>query len=84
MFINKNGEHTLTYNTADKVVIGDEAPQLEGSIFPMLSFRNWSLNISMSYKFGGQVYNLTRAAMLKMSIQKRTWINGHLTRGGRM
>lgn len=62
VFINKNGEHTLTYNTADKVVIGDEAPKLEGSIFPMLSFRNWSLNISMSYKFGGQVYNLTRAA----------------------
>ena len=62
VFINKNGEYTLTYNTADKVVIGDEAPKLEGSIFPMLSFRNWSLNISMSYKFGGQVYNLTRAA----------------------
>ena len=46
VFINKNGEYTLTYNTADKVVIGDEAPKLEGSIFPMLSFRNWSLNIS--------------------------------------
>ena len=61
VFINKNGEYTLTYNTDDKVVIGDEAPKLEGSIFPMLSFRNWSLNISMSYKFGGQTYNLTRA-----------------------
>ena len=61
VFINQKGEYTLTYNTDDKVVVGDEAPKLEGSIFPMLSFRNWSLNISMSYKFGGQIYNVTRA-----------------------
>ncbi len=61
VFINKNGEYTLRYSTNDKVVVGDESPKLEGSIFPMLSFRNWSLNISMSYKFGGQIYNTTRA-----------------------
>lgn len=65
VFYNKDGEQTLTYSTDDKVVVGDEAPKLEGSIFPMLTFRNWSLNISMSYKFGGQTYNLTRATSVE-------------------
>lgn len=62
VFINKNGEYTLTYNTADKVVCGDEAPKLEGAVFPMLYYKNWSLNISMTYRLGGQIYNATRAA----------------------
>ena len=62
VFMNKDGEYTLTYNTDDKVVCGDENPKLEGSVFPMLYYKNWSLNISMTYKFGGQIYNSTRSA----------------------
>ena len=49
------------YDSNDKVVVGDETPVLEGAILPMLSYKGWSLNLSMMYRFGGQVYNLTRA-----------------------
>ncbi|HAP18643.1 MAG TPA: SusC/RagA family TonB-linked outer membrane protein [Butyricimonas virosa] len=61
VFIKKNGAYTLVYDSNDKVVVGDETPVLEGAILPMLSYKGWSLNLSMMYRFGGQVYNLTRA-----------------------
>lgn len=60
VFIKKNGAYTLEYDAADKVVVGDETPFLEGAIFPLLSFRRWSLNMSLQYRFGGQIYNTTR------------------------
>lgn len=62
VFINKNGEYTLAYNTDDKVVVGDLNPKLEGSILPSLYYKNWALNVGMRYKFGGQIYNSTRSA----------------------
>lgn len=61
VFITKDGEYTLTYNADDKVVVGDLNPKLEGSVFPGLYYKNWSLNLTMSYRFGGQIYNTTRA-----------------------
>lgn len=61
VFIKRNGTYTLEYDPNDKVVLGDTEPDLEGAIFPYLSWRNWSLNISMQYRFGGELYNKTRA-----------------------
>lgn len=61
VFIKKNGTYTLEYDANDKVVLGDTEPDLYGSLFPMVSFRNWSLNMSMKYRFGGEIYNTTRA-----------------------
>lgn len=61
VFIKKNGTYTLEYDANDKVVLGDEEPDLEGAIFPYLSWKNWSLNLSIKYRFGGELYNTTRA-----------------------
>lgn len=61
VFIKKNGAYTLEYDAGDKVVVGDETPVLEGAVFPLLSFRGWSLNLALQYRFGGQIYNTTRA-----------------------
>lgn len=61
VFIKKNGTYTLEYDANDKVVLGDTEPDLEGAIFPYLSWKNWSLNLSIKYRFGGELYNTTRA-----------------------
>ncbi|MGL5682045.1 MAG: SusC/RagA family TonB-linked outer membrane protein [Marinifilaceae bacterium] len=62
VFIKRNGTYTLEYDAHDKVVVGDTEPDIEGAIFPSISFKGWQLNIAMRYRFGGQLYNATRAA----------------------
>lgn len=78
VFIKKNGTYTLEYDANDKVVLGDEEPDLEGAIFPYLSWKNWSLNVSIKYRFGGELYNTTRAVNVenvnpKHNVDKRAF-----------
>lgn len=61
VFINRYGQYTLEYDPINKIVVGDKNPTLEGAILPNLSYKGFALSISMTYRFGGQVYNLTRA-----------------------
>ena len=61
IFITKNGQYTTDYNVDDKVAIGDENPLLEGAIYPSIQYKGFSCHIMMTYKFGGQQYNSTRA-----------------------
>lgn len=61
VFINKYGQYTLEYDPINKVVVGDESPTLEGAILPNVSYKGFALSIAMTYRFGGQIYNLTRA-----------------------
>lgn len=78
VFIKRNGTYTLEYDANDKVVLGDTEPDLEGAIFPYLSWKNWSLNISIKYRFGGELYNTTRAVNVenvdpKHNVDKRAF-----------
>jgi len=61
VFITRYGAYTMDYDVDDKVVVGDTNPRLEGSIFPVVAYKRLSLNLAMYYRFGGQVYNITRA-----------------------
>lgn len=59
VFIKKDGQYTLDYDTDERVEVGNSNPILEGSIFSSLTYKGFTLNISTSYKFGGDAYNST-------------------------
>lgn len=66
IFITKEGKYTKTYNSKDKVDVGDSEPKLRGSMTCMLSYKNFSFNVSAQYSFGAYLYNLTRAEKVEM------------------
>lgn len=61
IFVKLDGTLTETYDADDKVVLGDYTPSLEGAIMPIITYKNFSLNMTMSYRLGGQIYNSSRA-----------------------
>ncbi len=61
IFIKKDGSYTYKYDSKDQVSCGDTNPTLQGSISSMLQYKNFSLTASFSYRFGGKMYNSTRA-----------------------
>lgn len=61
IFIKKDGSYTYKYDSNDQVSCGDTNPTLQGSISSMLQYKNFSLTASFSYRFGGEMYNSTRA-----------------------
>ncbi|MCI6128851.1 SusC/RagA family TonB-linked outer membrane protein [Prevotella sp.] len=61
IFIKKDGSYSYKYDSKDQVSCGDTNPTLQGSISSMLQYKNFSLTASFSYRFGGEMYNSTRA-----------------------
>lgn len=65
IFIKQDGSYTYDYSASDQVVCGDTNPTLQGTISSMLTWRNLSLNVNFSYRFGGDMYNSTRMAKIE-------------------
>ncbi len=65
IYIKQDGSYTYTYDSKDQVSCGDTNPIMQGSISTMLKFRSFSLSASMSYRFGGDMYNSTRASKVE-------------------
>lgn len=61
IFIKKDGSYTYTYDKDDQVACGDTNPVMQGSFSSMLQYKNFSLTASFQYRFGGEMYNSTRA-----------------------
>lgn len=59
IFIKKDGSYTYTYDSADMVSCGDTNPELQGAFSTTLRWKQFSLNASFSYRFGGDAYNST-------------------------
>ena len=62
IYIKKDGSYTYTYDSKDQVSCGDTNPALQGSFSTMVKYRSFSLSASFSYRFGGDMYNSTRAS----------------------
>lgn len=54
-----NGGVTYVWAPSDKIIVGDTEPTMFGNINTNLFWKNWELNISAQYRFGGQAYNST-------------------------
>ena len=65
VFIKRDGSLTFVYDPNDKVVYGDTTPFGMGSIGSYLTYKQFSMGMSMRYSFGGAVYNQTLASKVE-------------------
>lgn len=65
IFIKKDGTYTYEYDSADQVACGDTNPKIQGTFSSLVAYKNLSLNINFSYRFGGDMYNSTRMSKIE-------------------
>ena len=56
-------DHNGIINADDRFVIGDPNPDIYGNIYTRLNYKNWSLNATMRYSLGNDVYNYQRSLL---------------------
>jgi len=59
MYLDKNGNSTWVWSTADQKVIGNTTPKLQGNIGFNAGYRGFTLAMTCGYRFGGDLYNTT-------------------------
>lgn len=59
VFIKKDGTTTYEWSTDDQVVCGDTQPKVNGNIGTSASCYGFEINLTFTYKLGGQTYNST-------------------------
>ncbi|TCD05636.1 SusC/RagA family TonB-linked outer membrane protein [Pedobacter frigidisoli] len=60
-FVDTNGDKII--NAADRVVIGDPNPDIYGSINNTFGYKNWTLDVLVSFVAGNDIYNYTRSML---------------------
>ena len=61
IFVDQDGNHAI--DEADKTVIGDPNPDAYGNIFSTLGWKRFTLDVSLGYSVGGDVYNYLRSQL---------------------
>ena len=59
LFLKKNGEVSYSWDANDRVACGVSEPKYRGNFSTLLRWRDFSMNVSFAYRFGGQLYNST-------------------------
>ncbi len=59
IFVKKDGSVTYDYDVNDQVVCGDTQPQWNGNFGLNGEIKGWGWNVTMNYRWGGQIYNET-------------------------
>lgn len=59
IFLDKNGNITPDWNPSARRYYGVAEPKFRGNISSLLSYRNFSVNLSFAYHWGGKQYNQT-------------------------
>jgi TonB-linked SusC/RagA family outer membrane protein len=59
IFVKKDGTRTFTWNASDKVPLGVSEPKLWGNLTSMFRYKSFLVNVTMSYRTGGDIYNQT-------------------------
>lgn len=65
IFIKRDGTYTFVYDVDDKVALGDRTPLMEGAINTTFGWKGFSISATMTYTFGGDEYNETRAGKIE-------------------
>lgn len=71
VFLNRFGQRTYDWDYRDKVNLGDEEPDWFGNLSANLMYKNWTLNVLLSYQYGGQTYNETLARKVEGAYPSR-------------
>ncbi|HEX3168537.1 MAG TPA: SusC/RagA family TonB-linked outer membrane protein, partial [Chitinophagaceae bacterium] len=59
VFVKLDGSKTFTWDANDKKPVGDASSKLKGAILSNFIYKGFTFNISLSYNYGGQMYNQT-------------------------
>ena len=59
IYVKRDGSVTYEYDTQDQVVCGDTQPKWNGNFGINGEIKGWGWNITMNYRWGGQIYNQT-------------------------
>lgn len=57
VFLSKNGEQVIRYNTEDRVVVGNTKPDLIGTVSFNLVWKKLQINTAFRYSLGGDILN---------------------------
>lgn len=57
IYLDKNGEETYAWTPDDRVAVGDILPDAVGGITNNFSYKNWDLEMLISYSIGGKIYD---------------------------
>ena len=76
IFVKKDGTVTYDYDIADQVVCGDTQPKFNGNFGINGEINGWGWNVTMNYRWGGQIYNQTLVdkvenAQLQYNVDRR-------------
>lgn len=58
-FADLDGNHVI--DEADRTIIGDPNPDIYGNIYTRLAWKQWTLNATMNYSLGADIYNYQRS-----------------------
>jgi TonB-linked SusC/RagA family outer membrane protein len=67
LFLDEDGNITETWSPSAKVYCGVSEPIYRGNITSMLRYKNFTLNLSFGYHWGGQVYNQTLISKVEVT-----------------
>ena len=76
IYVKRDGTVTYQYDVNDQVVCGDSQPKWNGLFGINGEINGWGWNISMNYRWGGQMYNQTLVdkvenAQMQYNVDKR-------------
>jgi hypothetical protein len=57
IFLKRDGTHTFTFDQADRVVMGNSRPTIEGTFGASLTFRQLRANVHFRYRLGRHAFN---------------------------
>jgi hypothetical protein len=67
MFLDENGNVTYTWRAAAKQYFGDNEQHFWGNIGSLFTWKDFSVNLSFAYHWGGQAYNQTLVNRVEVS-----------------
>lgn len=68
LYLDADGNVTKTWNAADRVYVGDAQPSYQGTASTMLQYKNFTLNLSFGFYWGGVQYNETLLQRVEVPI----------------
>lgn len=76
IFLKRDGSVTYKYDVNDQVVCGDTQPKWNGNFGLNGEIKGWGWNVTMNYRWGGQIYNQTLVdkvenAQLQYNVDRR-------------
>lgn len=59
ILLNRDGSITSVYDAREAVICGDTEPTWQGNINSTFNYKGFGATVSLTYRFGGQIYNTT-------------------------